>query len=49
MYVCGAVAMLMFAVLAFGNASEWFDVVAGLICLGLAAALGYRALRRPAV
>ena len=45
MYFCGAVAMLMFSILAFGNAAEWFDVVSGVICLGLAAALGYRGFR----
>ncbi|MBP3036498.1 hypothetical protein J2M53_09560 [Arthrobacter sp. zg-ZUI100] len=45
MYFCGAVAMLMFSILAFGNASEWFEFVSGVICLGLAAVLAYRGFR----
>ena len=45
MYFCGVVAMLMFSILAFGNASEWFDYVSGAIWLGLAAVLGYRGFR----
>ncbi|MCQ1952110.1 MULTISPECIES: hypothetical protein [Arthrobacter] len=49
MYFCGAVAMLMFSILAFGNAAEWFDYVSGAIWLGLAAVLGYRGFRRGAV
>ena len=49
MYFCGAVAMLMFSILAFGNASEWFDVVSGIIWLALAAVLGYRGFRPHAV
>ena len=49
MFFCGAVAMLMFAVLTFGNASEWFDVVSGAVYLTLAALLGYRGFRPSAV
>ncbi|MDM7991372.1 hypothetical protein [Arthrobacter sp. zg-Y877] len=49
MYFCGAVALLMFSILAFGNASEWFDYASGAICLGLAAVLGYRGFRSGAV
>ena len=49
MYFCGAVAMLMFSLLAFGNASEWFDYVSGAIWLGLAAVLGYRGFHPAAV
>ncbi|UWX96890.1 hypothetical protein N2K95_14835 [Arthrobacter zhaoxinii] len=49
MYFCGAAAMLMFAILAFGNASEWFDYVSAAIWLGLAVVLGYRGFRPGAV
>ena len=45
MYLSGAVAVLMFSILAFGNAVEWFDYVSGVIFLGLAAGLGYRGFR----
>ena len=45
MYFSGAVAVLMFSILAFGNAVEWFDYVSGIVFLGVAAVLGYRAWR----
>lgn len=45
MYLSGAVAVLMFSILAFGNAVQWFDYVSGIISLGVAAVLGYRAFR----
>jgi ABC-type nickel/cobalt efflux system permease component RcnA len=44
-YLCGAIVVLMFSILTFGNASEWFDYVSGVIFVGLAAALTYRGMQ----
>lgn len=45
MYLCGAIVVLMFSILTFGNATEWFDYVSSVIFLGLAVTLAYRGLR----
>lgn len=45
MYLCGATIVLMFSILTFGNASQWFDYVSGVIFVGLAITLAYRGTR----
>jgi ABC-type nickel/cobalt efflux system permease component RcnA len=44
-YLCGAIIVLLFSILTFGNASEWFNYVSGVIFLGLAATLTYQGIR----
>ncbi|GGE88955.1 hypothetical protein [Mycetocola zhadangensis] len=44
-YLCGAIIVLMFSVLTFGNASEWFNYVSGVIFIALAATLAHQGIR----
>ncbi|AWB86664.1 hypothetical protein [Mycetocola zhujimingii] len=41
-FFCGAVIVLMFSVLTFGNATDWYEYVSGVVFVGLAATLTYR-------
>jgi len=44
-YLGGALAIIGFSILVFGNASEWFDYVSGAVFLCLAGTLAYRGIQ----
>ena len=44
-FICGAIAVLWFAILTFSRATEWFEYVSSAVFLILSVTLAYRGIR----
>ena len=45
MFICGAIAVLWFAILTFSRATVWFEYVSSAVFLVLSLTLAYRGIR----